>query len=74
METPKAPDSPDREEEELAGETAVREAEAFAPGEEPGENPSPGRQAGRIARSTAFFSAATAVLCVFTPKCLATSP
>lgn len=60
METPKAPDSPDREREELARDTAVREAEAFSPGEEPGENPSPGRQAGRIARSTAFFSAATA--------------
>jgi putative peptidoglycan lipid II flippase len=60
LETPKAPDTPDREEEELARDTAVREAEAFSPGEEPGENPSPGRRAGRIARSTAFFSAATA--------------
>jgi putative peptidoglycan lipid II flippase len=60
LETPKAPDSPDRDEAELAGEIAVREAEAFAPGEEPGENPSPGGQAGRIGRSTAFFSAATA--------------
>ena len=60
METPKAPDSPEREDEELARDTAVREAEAFAPGEEPGANPAPGRQAGRIARSTAFFSAATA--------------
>jgi putative peptidoglycan lipid II flippase len=60
LETPKAPDSPDREQEELASDTAVREAEAFAPGEEPGGNLSPGRQAGRIARSTAFFSAATA--------------
>jgi putative peptidoglycan lipid II flippase len=60
LETPKAPDSPDRDAEALAGDAAVREAEAFAPGEEPGENPSPGRQAGRIARSTAFFSAATA--------------
>ena len=60
METPKAPDSPEREEEELARDAAVREAEAFAPGEEPGANPSPGRQAGRIARSTAFFSIATA--------------
>lgn len=60
METPKAPDTPDREEEELARDTALREAEAFSPGEEPGENPSPGRRAGRIARSTAFFSAATA--------------
>jgi putative peptidoglycan lipid II flippase len=60
LETPKAPDSPDRDAEELASDAAVREAEAFAPGEEPGANPSPGRQAGRIARSTAFFSVATA--------------
>jgi putative peptidoglycan lipid II flippase len=60
LETPKAPDSPDREQEELGDDTAVGEAEAFAPGEEPGANPSPGRQAGRIARSTAFFSIATA--------------
>ncbi|HVY78100.1 MAG TPA: murein biosynthesis integral membrane protein MurJ [Solirubrobacterales bacterium] len=59
METPKAPDSPDRDAEALAEDTAVREAEAFAPGEEPAENPAPGRQAGRIARSTAFFSIAT---------------
>jgi putative peptidoglycan lipid II flippase len=59
LETPKAPDSPDREDPELARETAVREAEAFEEGEE-GGNPSPGRQAGRIARSTAFFSVATA--------------
>ncbi|HEX3325354.1 MAG TPA: lipid II flippase MurJ, partial [Solirubrobacterales bacterium] len=60
METPKAPDSPDREEEALASDAAVRAAEAFEPGEEPGSDPSPGRQAGRIARSTAFFSVATA--------------
>jgi putative peptidoglycan lipid II flippase len=60
LETPKAPDSPERDEEALAGDAAVREAEAFAPGEEPGAGPSPGRQAGRIARSTAFFSIATA--------------
>jgi putative peptidoglycan lipid II flippase len=59
LETPKAPDSPDREEAKLARETAVRDAEAFEEGEE-GGNPSPGRQAGRIARSTAFFSVATA--------------
>ena len=59
METPRAPDSQDREEAELAGEAAVRAAEAFEPGEEGGD-PSPGRQAGRIARSTAFFSVATA--------------
>ena len=39
----------------------MREAEAFSSGEEPGENPAPGqRQGGRIARSTAFFSVATA--------------
>ena len=60
METPKAPDSPERDAEALASDAAVREAEAFAPGEEPGANPAPGRQAGRIARSTAFFSVATA--------------
>ncbi len=60
METPKAPDSPDREEEALAGDAAVRAAEAFEPGEEPNGDPAPGRQAGRIARSTAFFSIATA--------------
>ena len=60
METPKAPDSPDRDEEALASDAAVREAEAFSPGEELSGNPSPGRQAGRIARSTAFFSVATA--------------
>jgi putative peptidoglycan lipid II flippase len=60
LETPKAPDSPDREDKELARDTAVREAEAFSSGEDPGANTAPGRQAGRIARSTAFFSAATA--------------
>ena len=60
METPKAPDSPDRDEEALASDAAVREAEVFSPGEEPAGNPAPGRQAGRIARSTAFFSIATA--------------
>jgi putative peptidoglycan lipid II flippase len=59
LETPKAPDSPDREGEELASDAAVRAAEAFEPGEEGGD-PSPGKQAGRIARSTAFFSIATA--------------
>jgi putative peptidoglycan lipid II flippase len=60
LETPKAPDSPDHDAEALAEDTAVREAEAFTPGEEPSANPAPGRQAGRIARSTAFFSIATA--------------
>ncbi len=60
METPKAPDTPDREQEELASDAAVRAAEAFDPGEELAGEPAPGRQAGRIARSTAFFSVATA--------------
>jgi putative peptidoglycan lipid II flippase len=59
LETPEAPDRPDRDGETLAAEAAVRAAEAFEPGEEGGD-PSPGRQAGRIARSTAFFSIATA--------------
>ena len=39
---------------------ALRRAEAFEPSEEPTVEPSPRRQAGRIARSTAFFSVATA--------------
>lgn len=43
----------------LAEDAAVRVAEAFEPGEEGGD-PSPGGSAGRIARSTAFFSIATA--------------
>jgi putative peptidoglycan lipid II flippase len=60
LETPTAPDSPERDAEALASDAAVREAEAFAPGEEPSANPAPGKQAGRIARSTAFFSVATA--------------
>jgi putative peptidoglycan lipid II flippase len=53
------PDSPDREKAMLAEDAAVRVAEAFEPGEEGGD-PSPGGGAGRIARSTAFFSIATA--------------
>ncbi|HSS34046.1 MAG TPA: murein biosynthesis integral membrane protein MurJ [Solirubrobacterales bacterium] len=44
----------------LAEDVALRRAEAFDPGEEPSAEPAPGRQAGRIARSTAFFSIATA--------------
>jgi putative peptidoglycan lipid II flippase len=44
----------------LAEDVALRRAEAFDPGEEPSAEPAPGRQAGRIARSTAFFSVATA--------------
>lgn len=53
METP---DSSDRDEAVLAEDSAVRAAESFDPGEEPAPEPRPGR----IARSTAFFSVATA--------------
>jgi putative peptidoglycan lipid II flippase len=59
LETPKAPDTPDREQADLDSDAAVRAAEAFDPGEETAGEPAPGRQAGRIARSTAFFSIAT---------------
>ena len=67
METPRAPDTPDPDERAInadesaaAADVGVREAEGFEPGEEFGSEPAPGRQAGRIARSTAFFSIATA--------------
>jgi putative peptidoglycan lipid II flippase len=61
LETPKAPDTPgDDERAAIAADAALREAEAFDPGEELSGGPAPGRQAGRIARSTAFFSIATA--------------
>jgi putative peptidoglycan lipid II flippase len=60
MPTPPAPDSPDQASRELELDAAERAAEAFAPGEEPGGPPAPGERAGRIARSTAFFSVATA--------------
>jgi putative peptidoglycan lipid II flippase len=67
LETPRAPDTPDPEERPinadeptLAADVGVREAEAFDPGEEFGAEPAPGKQAGRLARSTAFFSIATA--------------
>ena len=67
METPRAPDTPDpeerpinAEEESFASDVGVREAEGFDPGEEFGGQPAPGKQAGRLARSTAFFSIATA--------------
>ncbi len=43
----------------LAEEVALRRAEAFEPSEELTAEPVPDRQAGRIARSTAFFSIAT---------------
>jgi putative peptidoglycan lipid II flippase len=67
LETPKAPDTPDPEERptdagerDFAMDVGVREAEAFNPGQEPEGDPAPGARAGRIARSTAFFSIATA--------------
>ena len=50
----------ERADSELRADAALRAAEAFDPGEEPSAEPAPGRQAGRIARSTAFFSVATA--------------
>ncbi len=51
METPETPDGRN-----IEADAALRAAEAFDPGEEPSAEPSPGR----IARSTAFFSVATA--------------
>ncbi|MFI5029008.1 MAG: murein biosynthesis integral membrane protein MurJ [Solirubrobacterales bacterium] len=57
METPK---TPDRDESTVAADAAIRAAEAFDPGEEPSAEPAPAAQGGRIARSTAFFSIATA--------------
>jgi putative peptidoglycan lipid II flippase len=48
------------DEDQFVSEVALRQAEAFNPGEEFEGEPAPGRQAGRIARSTAFFSIATA--------------
>jgi putative peptidoglycan lipid II flippase len=60
LETPRAPDTPNPDERPINEDAAVWEAEAFEPGEELTRDPAPGRQAGRIARSTAFFSIATA--------------
>jgi len=61
LETPKAPDTPgDDERAAVDADAALREAEAFDPGEELSGSPAPGGRAGRIARSTAFFSVATA--------------
>jgi len=60
LETPEASGFPDREERAINADVAVREAEAFDPDGGLLGDPAPGRQAGRIARSTAFFSIATA--------------
>ncbi|HEU4461978.1 MAG TPA: murein biosynthesis integral membrane protein MurJ [Solirubrobacterales bacterium] len=59
METPRAPDTPNPDERPINADAAVWEAEAFEPGEEFSREPAP-KRAGRIARSTAFFSIATA--------------
>jgi putative peptidoglycan lipid II flippase len=60
LETPRAPDRKDRDESTVASDAAVRAAEAYEPGEEVSGEPAPGQRSGRIARSTAFFSVATA--------------
>lgn len=60
METPRAPDTPNPDERPINADAGVWEAEAFEPGEEITREPAPAKQAGRIARSTAFFSIATA--------------
>jgi len=60
LETPRAPDTPNPDERAINEDVGVWEAEAFEPGEEITREPAPGRQGGRIARSTAFFSIATA--------------
>jgi putative peptidoglycan lipid II flippase len=59
LETPRAPDTPEEDGSGLAADAGLRAAEAFNPGEEPIAEPAPGRRAGRMARSTAFFSIAT---------------
>jgi putative peptidoglycan lipid II flippase len=56
LETPRAPDTPNPDERPINEDVGVWEAEAFEPGEEVTRKPAPGR----IARSTAFFSIATA--------------
>ncbi|HWN73998.1 MAG TPA: murein biosynthesis integral membrane protein MurJ, partial [Solirubrobacterales bacterium] len=60
METPRAPETPDPDERPINADVGVWEAEAFEPGEEFTREPPPRQEAGRIARSTAFFSIATA--------------
>jgi putative peptidoglycan lipid II flippase len=66
MESPEPPDTrefkdrPINADVPISEDVALRRAEAFDPGEEFSAEPAPGRQAGRIARSTAFFSVATA--------------
>jgi len=56
LETPREPDTPNPDQRAINEDVAVWEAEAFEPGEEFDRKPT----AGRLARSTAFFSIATA--------------
>lgn len=56
----RSPDTTGRERAAIAADAAMRAAEAFEPGEEPATERPPDRGGGRIARSTAFFSIATA--------------
>jgi putative peptidoglycan lipid II flippase len=60
LETPRAPHTPDPDEPAINSDLGVWEAEALEPGEEFTREPAAGPKAGRIARSTAFFSIATA--------------
>jgi putative peptidoglycan lipid II flippase len=60
LETPRAPDTHEWDERPINADVAVWEAEAFEPTEEFTREPPRRPQAGRIARSTAFFSVATA--------------
>jgi putative peptidoglycan lipid II flippase len=68
LETPRAPEPPEgddgrainADEAAVDADAALRAAEAFDPGQDLEGEPAPGNQAGRIARSTAFFSIATA--------------
>jgi putative peptidoglycan lipid II flippase len=60
LETPRAPDNPNPHERPINEDVGVWEAEAFEPGEEITREPAPEKGTGRIARSTAFFSIATA--------------
>src|SRR5436309_7234480 len=53
-------EEPPKADEQLRLDAAERAAEAFRPGEEPTADMAPGERAGRIGRSTAFFSIATA--------------
>jgi putative peptidoglycan lipid II flippase len=69
LETPRASETPDGDDRRainadeavaIDADAGLRAAEAFDPGEDLEGEPAPGNQAGRIARSTAFFSIATA--------------